>query len=84
MLAADESTVDRESLFDAIVMEDGQSDGRLPDPASTDESNGCQVFCQADDLVDQLAASEASSWGRWRWFAGYGGCKHKELSPLVI
>jgi len=66
LLAADEPTVDTESLFYAIVMEDSKSDRRLPDPASTDESNGCEIFCQINDLLNQLATSETSPWRRWR------------------
>ena len=52
LVTADESTVAAELLFDAIVVEDCQSDGRLPDAASADESDGCQVFRKADDLLD--------------------------------
>ena len=58
LLAADESTVDAESLFDVMVMKDSKSGGRLPNSASPDESNGCQFFCQSDDLPDQLVTSE--------------------------
>ena len=65
MFAADESTVDTESLFDAIVMEDSKGDRRLPNPSSPDESNGCQVFCQANYLVDQLVTSETGPRRRW-------------------
>ena len=66
MIAANEPTVVPESLFDAVVMEDGQGDVRLPDPAGTNESDGCEVFGQTDDLLDQLATTEASSWCRGR------------------
>ena len=56
MITTYESTVVTESFFDAIVVEDRQSDGRLPDSASANESDRCEVFGQTDD---QLAASEA-------------------------
>ena len=66
LVATDESTVGAESLFEAIVVEDGQSDGRLPDAASTNESDGCQAFGQANDLFYQLAAAETDSRCRGR------------------
>ena len=50
-------------------MEDGQRDGRLPDPADTDESDRCEVFGQTDDLLDQLATSETRPRRRGRRFA---------------
>jgi len=40
LVIADEPTVGTESLFDVIVVEDGQCDGRLPDPTDTNESDG--------------------------------------------
>ena len=55
-----------EPLFDAIVMEDGQSDGRFPNPADTNESDRCEVFDQTNDLLDQLATTETGSWRRGR------------------
>ena len=55
LVATDESTVVTDSLFDAIVMEDGKSDGCLADSADPNESGGCEVF---DDLLNQLVMSE--------------------------
>ena len=66
MVTAYESAVFTESLFDPIVVEDSESDGCLPDSASTNESDRCEVFGQANDLLDQLAASEAGSRCRGR------------------
>ena len=66
LVAADEATVVTESLLDATVMEDGQSNGRLADPTGTNESDGCEVLGQTKDLVDQLATSEAGPWRRRR------------------
>ena len=43
LVAANEPTVASESLLDPIVMEDGQSDERLPDPAGTNESDGVKL-----------------------------------------
>ena len=58
MVATDESTVVTEPSFDPIVMEDGESDRRFSDPARTNESSGCEIFGQANDLLDQLVTSE--------------------------
>ena len=66
LIAANESTVVAEPSFDAIVMKDGQGDGCLSDSADTNESDGCEVFGQTDDLLDQLATTEAGSWRRGR------------------
>ena len=66
LVAADEATVVTESLLDAIVMEDSQSDRRLADPTGTNESDGCEVLDQTKDLVDQLGTSEAVPWRRRR------------------
>ena len=66
LIATDEATVVPESVFDAVMMEDGQSDGCLANPASTNESDGCEVFRQTYDLLDQFVTSKAGSrcWGR--------------------
>jgi len=69
LVAADEPAVFTKTLLDAIVVEDGQSGARLADSTGTDESNWGQVFCQSDDLLDQLAATEVGPrWWRW-WFS---------------
>jgi len=66
LVTANESAVVTESLSDTIVVEDSQSDGRLPDPADTNESDGCEVFGQTDDLLDQLVTSETDPRRRGR------------------
>jgi len=65
-VAADEPAVVAETLLDSIVMEDGQGDGRLADSAGTNEGEWGEIFYQADDLLDQLVASEEGPrwWGR--------------------
>ena len=66
LVAADEPAVEAESLLDAIVVEDGESDGRLANSTGADESKWGEVFCQADELFDQLVPSkEIPRW--WRW-----------------
>ena len=44
LVATDESPVVSESFLDAIVVEDGESDGRFPDPPWTDESGWGEVL----------------------------------------
>ena len=62
-VATDEPTVIAKTLLDAIVVEDNQGDARLANSASTDESDRSKVFCQTDDLLDQLTTSEMGP--RW-------------------
>ena len=84
MVATDESTVVAESLFDPIVMKDGKGNRRLSDPTGTDESDGLEVFGQANDLLNQLATSETGSWRRRRRFAKCTNYKYKIIGPLVV
>ena len=58
LVAADEPTVGSEPCLDVIVVENGQSDGCFSDPSWTDESDRGNVFCETDDLLDQLVAPE--------------------------
>ena len=64
LVATDESTIFSEPLLDAIVVKDGQSDSSFPNPPWTDESEWGEIFCEADDLLDQLVTPET---GPWRW-----------------
>jgi len=66
LTAADEATVITESLFDTIVMESGESDGCLADSTDTNENDGCEVFGQTDDLLNQLTTSETGPRRRGR------------------
>ena len=84
LIAANEPTVVAESLFDSIVMEDFQSDGRLPDPACTDKSGGFDVFSQTNNLVDKIATSETGLWRRGRRLARYARCKYKILDSRTV
>jgi len=55
-----------EVLFDAIIVEDGQNGGSLANPTSTDQSDWGEVFCENNDLFNQVVASkEDPRW--WRW-----------------
>jgi hypothetical protein len=66
LVATDEPTVVTESFLDAIVVEDSQSDGRLANPAGTNESDGVKVSRQTNDLLDQLVTSETGPRRRGR------------------
>ena len=65
LVTTDESTVYSEPFLDAIVVEDGKSDGSFTNPPWTDESDWGEVFCQTDDLLDQVVPPEAGP--RWLW-----------------
>ena len=82
-ITTDESTLVAKPLFDAMVMEDIHGDRSLPNPAGTDESEWGEVFCETDDLIDQLVASEENP--RWpgRQFTGYGKFKYEMLGSPV-
>ena len=61
-VATDEPAVVSKPLLDTIVVEDSQGDGCFPDPPRTDESDGCEIFSETNDLVDQLVASKTGPW----------------------
>ena len=67
LVATDEPTIGSEPLLYAIVVEDGQSNGRFPDPPCTNESDWSDMFCEVDDVVNQILASETSPRWRRRW-----------------
>ena len=66
MITTDEPTVVAEPLFDAIVMEGGQSDGCLADSTGTNESDGFDLFGQVNNFLDQFVTSKTGlrCWGR--------------------
>jgi hypothetical protein len=68
LITADESPVFAKPVLDAIVVEDGQRDGRFPDAPCTDESDGFEVFGETDDLLDQFVTSETRPGRRGRRF----------------
>ena len=79
LVTADEATVVTESLFDAVVVENGESDGCLADSTDTNESDGREVFSQTNDLLDQLVTSETGPRRRGRWFTKGARCGCKIL-----
>ena len=62
LVATDEPTVVSKPFLDAIVVKDSQGDGCFPNPPCTDESDRCEVFSEANDLVDQLVTSKTGPW----------------------
>jgi len=53
-------------LFDAIVVENCESDRRLADSANANESEWGEVLPQTDELLDQLVSSKEVP--RWWWW----------------
>jgi len=76
-VATDESTLIAKALLDAMVVEDGHSDRSLPNPTGTDESEWGEVFCETDDLIDQLVAPEQGPRWSGRQFTGYGRFRYE-------
>ena len=68
LVTSDKPTILAKSLFDAVVMKNGQSDGCFADSASTEESDWSQVFGETDDFLDQFVASETGPRRRGRRF----------------
>jgi len=72
-----------EPLLDPVVVEDGQCDGGLADPASTNQGDWDEVLCEIDYLLDQVVASKERSWRRgWR-FSGYARFGREMIGPSV-
>ena len=84
LVATDESAVGSKSFLDAIVVENGQCDGCFPNPTCTDESDWSEMFGEADDLVDQLLASETGPRRRGRGLSKGARRKYEILDPPVV
>jgi hypothetical protein len=52
LITTNKSSVIAKSIFDPIVVEDGEGDRRFPDPPCTDESNGFEVLSESSDLLN--------------------------------
>ena len=72
LVATNKSTIISESLFDAIVVEDREGDGRLPGPSCTNQGNGFQILSQSNDLFNQFISTETDPWRRGRQFSSGG------------
>jgi hypothetical protein len=84
LVTTNEPSVLAKPFLDAFVVEDGQSDRRLPDPPCTDESDGCEAFGETNDLLDQLVASETGPRPRGRRLSRYARYKCKVLNSWVV
>jgi len=62
-VARNESTVIAKPLLDTIVVEKGQGNGGLANPASTDEGDRNEVLGEIDYLLDQFVTSKEGP--RW-------------------
>ena len=86
LVTTDEPTVVTKSLFDPIVVEDGQDDGCLADSAGADQGDWSEALCEMDDLLDQLVASKEDP----RWLRRQlprdtrSKCKMLDLSVVEI
>ena len=65
LVATNELAVLAKSFLDAIIMEESQGNGCLANSTSTNESDGCKVFSQTDNLLNHVVASE-TGWRRRR------------------
>ena len=84
LVATDEPTIGSEPFLDAIVVEDGQSNVCFPDPPRTDEGDWSKMLCEANELLDQILASETSSRRRRGWLPEWARCKYEMLDPSVV
>ena len=58
LITMDEPTVAAKSLFDPIVVEDGQDERCLANSACADQSDWCEASCETNNLLDRLFASK--------------------------
>ena len=84
LVAPNKSSVMAKSLFDPIVVEDGQGDRCLADSTSTDESDWNKPFGEIDHLLDQLVTAEEGPWWQRRRFPKYAGFKYKIMGPSIV
>ena len=81
LVTTDKPAIVSKLLLDATMVEDGEGDRCLPDPPWTDESDWREVFCEADDLLDQLVAAETDPRRRWRGLPWRAILRYNGLNP---
>ena len=66
LVTTDEPPVVAKPLLNAIVVEDSQRDRRFANPTYTNEGDRTEAFGKADNVFDEVLASEAIPrwWGR--------------------
>ena len=84
LVATNEPAVVSETLFDVIVVEDSESDGRFSDSSRTNESDWSEGFSDTNNPFDHVVASETSSRPRGRRLSEYAGCEIEWLGSLII
>jgi len=84
LIATDKPTVGSEPFLDTIVVEDGESNGCFSNPPYADEGDWSEIFCEVDNLLDQVLASETGPrrWGRR--LSKSPKCKYETLDSPVV
>ena len=83
-ITTDERAIVAESLFDMGAVEGGQYDGGLANTAGPDQGHRREIFCGADNPLDELFASkEDFRWRRRQFSLECAGCKGKGLGLSV-
>ena len=84
LVTTDESAVVAKPLLDSIVVENGQGDRGLPNPARPDETDWPKIFYETNCLLDELVASKKGPRWRRRGFSRRAGSMCKITGPTVI
>ena len=84
MIATNEPAIVSKPLLDAIVVEDSEGDGCLPDPSWADESEWSEVLSEVDDLLNQIVASKTGPRTRGRGLSTCVGFQLKALYLLTV
>jgi hypothetical protein len=69
LVTAYETTVVSKTFSDAIVVKGGQGNRGLSDSAWTNESDGFEVFCKINNLLNQAITTETGPGWRGRQLA---------------
>ena len=84
LVASDDPPIVTETLLDAVVVEDCESDRCFADPSWTDQSDWGQVFSETNNLLNQIITSTAGPWRWGRGFTGYTRSKREISDPLIV
>jgi hypothetical protein len=66
LVAADKAAVVAKPFFYALVVTNSKSEGRFPNSASANESDGAEGGCETKKLLDEPIATETGSRQRGR------------------
>jgi len=84
LVATDKPTVGSKPFLDAIVMEDGESNGCFSNPPCADESDRGEIFCEANDLLDQILAPKTGPRWRGRRLSEDSGWKYQIPGSSIV